>query len=800
MSQLSTSPPSHTLVRVEARKSFAFAVEVIDAAGNLVDLTDCVLSLVVAKAPHRGGETVLEATATMLADGQGRAQFMLQAADLDLAAGEYGFALVMITADEYSAVLAKGILEVVANVDTAAIDFSYDVAQPAQLLTAKLLKDNRVQVKVAHLPYPELQIGSIQTVENYEDAGASIEGVYPLQLLHLTLPKGGVGEPGPAPEIEIGTVSMAGPGLAPSASITGTQLVKQLNLVLPQPEAWPLVAVPQADGVYAMSSPIITDNGDGTVTLDLDGSVTFASAEHTHTMGDVGQLTDELDQIRDSVEALRARVPDWTAGAYRAEQVVAFDGSLWRARTDTSARPGPEIIEMPVSGPSWQLYTSNPGVLTPVGPDGIATVGDAASVWNYGVLFSQTFSNDILDGFAWEFEYKSSSNSGYKDWDVGLHKASDDPTPWSSQTTLITDATTAEMTTGGSWAWGRIECALEDQVLKMRLYRNGALVKEVSGTRAALSGGFRLRFRAYSNRNTSLQVRNTRLIGGVNHPDWEELVELGASRHFTRLLGIPNTFPPSDHDAARITTGTIAPSRLPLATETASGIAERATLAEVAAGTDTYRFVTPLALQKQIEALGGAIANWLLTRNPFRPQVGDYLLPKGLVDSTNTTPSSGVITFVPFDVEYGATYSHVAYKLANPAAGGAVALQFAVYQDNGDGNRPDTTKRVAITAVDPLTAGSDKELALDTPVSLNAGRHWLAAFYLQTTAPDTPPILHGINRYASGLSSPGIFWFNGGYPARCLELTGQTALPTTATGPAPSYAQIPVFAGLKRSE
>lgn len=50
------------------------------------------------------------------------------------------------------------------------------------------------------------------------------------------------------------------------------------------------------------------------------------------------------------------------------------------------------------------------------------------------------------------------------------------------------------------------------------------------------------------------------------------------------------------HAAADIETGTLAPARLPAATESAAGAVERATTAEAEAGTDTTRYITPAAL------------------------------------------------------------------------------------------------------------------------------------------------------------------------------------------------------------
>lgn len=80
---------------------------------------------------------------------------------------------------------------------------------------------------------------SIGTVDQGDEADASITGTSPNQVLNLTLPKGDPGDPGdtgatgPANELTIGTVTG---GETADATITGTAPEQVLNLVLPQGE------------------------------------------------------------------------------------------------------------------------------------------------------------------------------------------------------------------------------------------------------------------------------------------------------------------------------------------------------------------------------------------------------------------------------------------------------------------------------------------------------------------------------------------------------------------------------------
>ena len=82
------------------------------------------------------------------------------------------------------------------------------------------------------------------------------------------------------------------------------------------------------------------------------------------------------------------------------------------------------------------------------------------------------------------------------------------------------------------------------------------------------------------------------------------------------------------HAAADITTGTVAAARLPAASETASGIIELATLAEVATGTDTARAVTVAGVRQErlalkSEILGAGVPAALDTLDELAAALGD---------------------------------------------------------------------------------------------------------------------------------------------------------------------------------
>ena len=184
----------------------------------------------------------------------------------------------------------------------------------------------------------------------------------------------------------------------------------------------------------------------------------------------------------------------------------------------------------------------------------------------------------------------------------------------------------------------------------------------------------------------------------------------------------------------------------------------------------------------------------------FTPPVGAYQLPTGLVTTSTTAPTSGHATFNAIDIEREATFSHVAYRIATNRAGGNTNFTAAIYADNGEGNSPDTSQRLAYTPTpDPLTSGPDKELALDAPITLTPGRYWIGSLYYAASAPSTNPTLHSVDGLVFGWLDSGNLWFFGAHQPRCLYIESQASLPTTALTLSVGRSQAPPIVALKRS-
>ncbi len=124
MAYIGNSPQETTVLRLEARKSFALSVWVRDANGRPLDISTTELRLVMKKLPEDTANLITNAVAETVDAVEGFARFNLQASDLDHTAGEYPFALVM-DVDGYSAVVAKGIVDLQQNTDYTSLNSSY---------------------------------------------------------------------------------------------------------------------------------------------------------------------------------------------------------------------------------------------------------------------------------------------------------------------------------------------------------------------------------------------------------------------------------------------------------------------------------------------------------------------------------------------------------------------------------------------------------------------------------------------------------------------------------------------------
>lgn len=153
MTYLGNTPGSAVLLRVEARKSFSLAVWIKDHRGKAADLTGCQMTIVAKPYPMDNESDVTN----LLAPNQiasipvpklGYAKFDIQAQTLDFTPGEYDYAIVLRTAENYSSVIVKGTLELIENPEHDSVNAQYVSVNPTQTLNVLLQGANSVNVFV----------------------------------------------------------------------------------------------------------------------------------------------------------------------------------------------------------------------------------------------------------------------------------------------------------------------------------------------------------------------------------------------------------------------------------------------------------------------------------------------------------------------------------------------------------------------------------------------------------------------------------------------------------------------------
>lgn len=152
MAYAGNSPQQETVIQLEARKSFSFAIYVQDSYRRPCDLTNAQLSLVVKAQPQSSTDVadsdnlISSSFASIMEPLSGYARFNIQARELDLAEGEYPFAIVLRSAQGYTSVIIKGVIAIAANTEFASISSQYDGVQPPQSLTAVLMNGTAFNV------------------------------------------------------------------------------------------------------------------------------------------------------------------------------------------------------------------------------------------------------------------------------------------------------------------------------------------------------------------------------------------------------------------------------------------------------------------------------------------------------------------------------------------------------------------------------------------------------------------------------------------------------------------------------
>lgn len=171
---LGNTPGQTTVLRLEARKSFVLGVLICDPRARPVDLTGCTLTIVAKRAPVTGPdeETNLfaaDAVAEVENPEDGYARFSIQASSLDVEPGEYPYAIVLRTAEGYSSVIVKGVLDVQQNTEFDSVGFPFTGVNAPQTLSVLLSDRNIVRVTIGGQLPPGMNYVSDSVVKALED-------------------------------------------------------------------------------------------------------------------------------------------------------------------------------------------------------------------------------------------------------------------------------------------------------------------------------------------------------------------------------------------------------------------------------------------------------------------------------------------------------------------------------------------------------------------------------------------------------------------------------------------------------
>ena len=144
MAYIGNTPNKETVLRLEARKSFALSVWIRDHHGRPLSVADAALRFVMKAnlrqpaVPDDSDNLVINQLAEVVDEEQGLLRFNLQATDLNHTSGEYPFAIVL-TINGYSVVAAKGVVDIQPNTEYLSINSTYLPSNAPSALTVRLL-------------------------------------------------------------------------------------------------------------------------------------------------------------------------------------------------------------------------------------------------------------------------------------------------------------------------------------------------------------------------------------------------------------------------------------------------------------------------------------------------------------------------------------------------------------------------------------------------------------------------------------------------------------------------------------
>lgn len=154
MARLTNSPTQTLALDLERRKSYSFRCVVLNNERSPLDLSGCVARFVMKEAEYDGDlydmtNLIVNSEGVIASPESGEISFSFQAAELDGPPGEYNYSVVLWTADGFSIVLLKGVLNLHPNTESLSVTRTYS-AGTANAAVEIVLRGNDVIEVIAN--------------------------------------------------------------------------------------------------------------------------------------------------------------------------------------------------------------------------------------------------------------------------------------------------------------------------------------------------------------------------------------------------------------------------------------------------------------------------------------------------------------------------------------------------------------------------------------------------------------------------------------------------------------------------
>lgn len=160
-----------------------------------------------------------------------------------------------------------------------------------------------------------------------------------------------------------------------------------------------------------------------------------------------------------------------------------------------------------------------------------------------------------------------------------------------------------------------------------------------------------------------------------------------------------------------------------------------------------------------------------------KPISGSYLQAWHVLSTSATASTSGLVTFLRMDVN-NLSVNGLGCYCSTAGVGGTYTVTLGLYNDIGDGSRPNITAGpIATTTITPTSTGN--KYGTITTQTLN-GTYWVAFLYYATAAPTTVPAFWCISNNVNN-SPTATTGYSIGTVVRGFTLSGQTAMPTSGS-------------------